>query len=134
MVEKFPKVKSNEFRNIWEAISIKAVVGYHKFRTNLTDIYFVDILKPDLLPDATMQFKQRWRLQQDNDPKTRVVLPKNSSRTTLSELLECWTNSLDLNPIENYWKIIKRRVEKRRKPTNIDEMEQFTKEEIEKTD
>ena len=42
-------------------------------------------------------------------------------------------NSLDLNPIENYWNVIKRRAEKR-KPANIDEMEQFMKEEIEKTD
>ena len=59
---KIPKVKSNEFQNIWETISIKGVVGYHTFRTNLTGIYFVDILKHHLLPGAIMQFKQRWRL------------------------------------------------------------------------
>ena len=80
-----------------------------------------------------MQFKQWWRLQQDNDPKHTSGVAKEFSKNKFSELLECWGNSPDLNPIENYWNVIKRRV-KKRKPANIDEMEQFMKEEIEKTD
>ena len=78
-----------------------------------------------------MQFKQRWRLQQDNDPKHTSDVAKEFIKNNVPELLECWTNSSDLNPIENYWKVIKRCVEKR-KLANIDEMEQFMKEEIEK--
>ena len=125
--------KNRQKVHIWGAISIKGVVGYHTFRTNLNGIYFVDIVKPDLLPGATMQFKQRWRLQQDNDPKHTSGVAKEFIKNNVPELLECWANSPDLNPIENYWNVIKRRVEKR-KPANIDEMEQFMKEEIEKTD
>ena len=80
-----------------------------------------------------MQFKQRWQLQQDNDPKHTSGVAKEFIKNNVPELLECWANSPGLNPIENYWNVIKRRVEKRR-PANIDEMEQFMKEEIEKTD
>ena len=82
-----------------------------------------------------MQFKQRWRVQQDNDlPKTRVMLPKNSSRATFHELLECWANSLDLNSIENYWNVISSDVLKKENPQILNEMEQFMKEETKKTD
>ena len=69
-----------------------------------------------------MQFKQRWRLQQDNDLKHTSGVAKEFIKNNVSEFLECWANSPDLNPIENYWNVIKHRVEKR-KPANIDEME-----------
>ena len=65
-------------------------------------------------------------------PKHTSGIAKKFVKNNVPELLEWPANSLDLNPIENYWNVIKRRVEKR-KPANIDEMEQFMKEEIEKT-
>ena len=130
-VKRIPKNRQKV--HIWGTISIKGVVGYHTFRTNLTGICFVDILKPDLLSDVTMQFKRRWRLQQDNDPIHMSDVAKEFIKNKTSELLEWPANSSDLNPIENYWNVIKRCVAKR-KPANIDEIEQFMKEEIEKTD
>ena len=66
-VKRIPK--NRQTVHIWGEISIKDV-GYHTFRTNLIGIYFVDTLKQHLLPGATMEFKQRWRLQQDNDLPT----------------------------------------------------------------
>ena len=42
-------------------------------------------------------------------------------------------NSPDLNPTENMWSILKRRVEKR-KPSDIDESETFIHEELQKVD
>jgi transposase len=44
-------------------------------------------------------------------------------------LLDWPSNSPDVNPIENIWSIIKRKVEKR-KPKNIDELELFLTEEF----
>ena len=74
----------------------------------------------------------------DGGDFNKIMTPKHTSgvakefiKNNVPELLECWANSSDLNPIENYWHVTKRRVEKR-KPTNIDEMEQFMQEEIEK--
>ena len=130
-VKRIPKNRQKV--HIRGAISIKGVVGYHTFRTSLNGIYFVDILKHHLLPGATMQFKRRWRLQQDNDLKHTSGVAKEFIKNKIPELLEWPANSPDLNPIENYWNVIKRRVEKR-KPTNIDDLEQFMNEEIEKTD
>ena len=66
-VKRIPKNRQKV--RIWGAISIKGVVGYHTFRTNLTGIYVADIVKHHLLPGATMQFKRWWRFQQDNDPQ-----------------------------------------------------------------
>jgi len=43
------------------------------------------------------------------------------------------SNSPDLNPIENLWSIVKRKVEKR-KPKNIDELELFLCEEFKNVD
>ena len=115
------------------AISIKGVVGYHTFRKNFKGIYFVDILKHHLLPGATMQFQWRWQLQQDNDSKQTSGVAKRFIKNKVPELLEWSVDSSDLNPIENYWNVVKRHVEKR-KPANIDDLEQFMNEEIEKTD
>ncbi|CAF1440276.1 unnamed protein product [Adineta ricciae] len=130
-VKRIPKNRQKV--HIWGAISIKGVIGYHTFRINLNGIYFVDILKHHLLPGAKMKFKRCWRLQQDNDPKHTSGVAKEFIKNNVPELLEWPANSPDLNPIENYWNVIKRRVEKR-KPTNINDMEQFMNEEIEKTD
>ena len=76
-VKRIPKNRQKV--HIWGAISIKGVVGYHTFRTNLNGIYFVDILKHHLLRGVTIQFKWQWRLQQDNDPKHKSGVAKNSS-------------------------------------------------------
>ena len=49
------------------------------------------------------------------------------------EVIEWPSNSPDVNPVENLWSIIKRRVEKR-KPTNHQELDMFLHEVWEKTD
>ena len=70
----------------------------------------------------------------------KIMIPKHTSgvakefiKNNVPELLECWANSSGLNSIENYWNVIKRRVEKR-KPANINKLEQFMNKEIRKTD
>ena len=49
------------------------------------------------------------------------------------ETIDWPSNSPDINPIENMWSILKRRVEKR-KPSNIDELDQFLHEEWKKVE
>ena len=66
-------------------------------------------------------------------PKHTSGVAKEFIKNNVPELLECWANSPDLNSIEDYWNVIKRRVEKR-KFGNIDDLEQFMNEKIEKTD
>ena len=64
-------------------------------------------------------------------PNTQVVLTKEFIKNKIPELLKWPANSSDLNLIENYWNVIERLVEKR-KSTNIDDLEQFMNEKIEK--
>ena len=51
----------------------------------------------------------------------------------MPETIDWPSNSPDINPIENMWSIFKQRVEKR-KPSNIDELDQFLHEEWKKVD
>ena len=126
------KPKNRQKVHIWGAISIKGVIGFHTFRRNLNGDYSVDILTHHLVPRATRVFGRDWRLQQDNDPKYRSGVAKEFIGEKIPNLLEWPSNSPDLNPIENYWNVLKRRVEKR-KPENIDDLEEYMNEEMRKT-
>ena len=90
--------------------------------------YYVQILNDHLIQNATNQFGQRWRLQQDNDPKHRSREAQQFLHENVPEVIDWLSNSPDINPIENLWSIIKRRVEKR-KPSNLDELNGFLHEE-----
>ena len=126
-------LKNRQKIHICGTISIKGVVGYHTFRTNLNGIYFVDILKCHLLPGATMQFNGDGDFNKILTPKHTSGIAKEFIKNNVPELFEWPANSSDLNPIENSWNVIKRRFETR-KLANIDDLEQFMTEEIEKAD
>ena len=74
-VKRIPKNRQKV--HIWGAISIKGVIGYHTFRTNLNGIYFVDIFYqvPQYNLNGGGDFNKIMT------PNTQVVLPKNSLRT-----------------------------------------------------
>ena len=79
------------------------------------------------------QFGSRWQYQQDNDPKHTSGVAKQFLADEVPETIDWPSNSPDINPIENMCSILKRRVEKR-KPSNIDELDQFLHEEWKKVD
>ena len=73
-----------------------------------------------------------WRLHQDNDPKHRSGVAKEFIGEKIPNLLPWPLNSPNLNPIENYWNVLKRYIEKR-KPENIDDLGEYMNEEMRKT-
>jgi transposase len=92
--------------------------------------FYVKILEKQLL-EVEKIMRDNWILQQDNDPKHTSCLAKNYLKENVSTILDWSSNSPDLNPIENLWRMVKRNVEKR-KPKNLSELEVFIVEEWER--
>jgi transposase len=130
-VKRIPKNRQKIM--VWGGFSIKGLVGYHSFNTIMDGNYYVQILQDHLIRNARKQFGRRWRLQQDNDPKHKSRVAQQFLSKEAPEVIDWPSNSPDVNPVENLWSIIKRRVEKR-KPTNLQELDIFLHEEWDKTD
>ena len=118
---------------VWGAFSIKGQISCHSFRRTMDGPYYVQILENNLLDEARAQFGRRWRFQLDNDPKHTSNIARQFLDQQVPETIDWPSNSPDVNPTENLWSIIERNVEKR-KPSNIDELEEFIHEEWENID
>lgn len=87
--------------------------------SNITSDEYKVVLKTTILPGGRTIFSgvgiSTWTLQQDNDPTHRVarevISEWNSKHSSSVQLLEPWPpNSPDLNPIENVWAYVQKRV------------------------
>ena len=107
---------------VWGAIRAKDKISCNTFRSNMDELFYIKILQIHLLPAARQQYAQQWRFQQDNDPKHRSKVIKEFLDREVPKTIDWPPNSPNLNPMENMWSILKRRVEKQ-KPSNIDELE-----------
>ena len=112
---------------------MKGVLTCHKFRCNLSGSYYVYMLENYLLPAARQQFRHNRHLQQNNNPKDTSNICKQFINKNVPQLLRWPSNSPEVNPIENIWSIVKRKVEKRNSK-NIDELGLFLAQEFKNTD
>ena len=114
---------------LWGCFSASGVGSLERVEGIMKKEDYKKILDDNLKKDAReLGLGRRWLFQHDNDPKHKSKLVTEWLNKAKISVLEWPSQSPDLNPIENLWVELKRRVHSRH-PKNIDELEQICKEE-----
>ena len=120
--------------SIWGCISGGGVGDIHIFADTLDAPLMRTILSTHLIASARRLFPTgAWWFQQDNDPKHTSRLVQQWLFTNGIQQLDFPPYSPDLNPIENLWAHLKRRVERHNARDTI-ELSQHIREEWAATD
>ncbi len=97
-------------------------------KTNVTAPVYQDILEQFMLPSADQLFKDAdFIFQQDLAPAHTAKSTQRWLNDHGVSVLDWPENSPDLNPIENLWCIVKRKMTNKR-PKNADELKATVKE------
>ncbi len=113
---------------IWVAMSSAGVGPLCFLKTNVIAPVYQDILEHFMLPSADQLFKDAdFIFQQDLAPAHTAKSTKSWLNDHGVGVLDWPANSPDLNPIENLWGIVKRKMRNKR-PKNADELKATVKE------
>lgn len=122
--------------NVWACFAASGLGYCYIYNQSLNAKSFTNILNTHLLPSADLLFtespRQQWWLLQDNAPTHTATVTKTWLHNHGISLIDFPPYSPDLNPIENVWQDVERRVEARA-PQSIEELQDVIAEEWEKT-
>ncbi len=114
---------------IWGAMSSAGVGPLFFLKTNVTAPDYKYILEHFMLSSADQLFKDAdFIFQQDLAPAHTAKSTKSWLNDHGVGVLDWPANSPDLNPIENLWSIVKRKMRNNKQPTNADELKATVKE------
>lgn len=126
--KKSPKV------NVWGCFSHKGFGHLFWFTPNLNSKLLCEIYEDWLLPSVVDMFGEgddSWVLQEDNDPKHTSRRAKRWRADNDVVRISWPSQSPDLNPIENVWRVLKVNVLKRH-PKNVKQLRDAVDEEWKK--
>jgi transposase len=120
--------------SVWACVSTRGLGAIHIFTENLDAKLMKDILQRHLIQTAHQLFPPgQWWLLWDNDKKHKSKLVQTWLHSKGVLCIDFPAYSPDLNPIENFWNDLKRRVETHN-ATTTDELQQHIMEEWNNTD
>ncbi|KAF2364436.1 Transposase Tc1-like [Trinorchestia longiramus] len=110
---------------VWDCFSSSGVGKLHIIGGTMNGRKCREILEEQLQPLARLlKFKRGWKFQQDNDPKHTANETKEWLMLKKINILEWPSQSPNMNPIENLWRELKLKIQKRG-PNNITELQEI---------
>lgn len=120
--------------NVWGCFSSKGVGSIYQIHGIMTGKMYREILK-NHMASGLRKLGKDFKFQHDNDPKHTSKVVKAYLSNAKFSVLDWPSQSPDLNPIENIWGLIKRKMRKLTvAPSSLPQVFEFVKREWEALD